>query len=99
MQCGDKMTLIRATAHAQQTNTINNPKNEKLAWGCSYFIIEENNAYFISRLKLNTRIYQKNKEPEYFQNGTLKKYSEYIQLDMEGIKTLSLMGMGYTLHY
>ncbi|MDZ5608098.1 IS4 family transposase [Bacillus pseudomycoides] len=45
--------------------------------------IEECNAYFISRLKLNTRIYQKNKEPEYFQNGTIKKHSEYIQLDME----------------
>ncbi|BAR87026.1 transposase (plasmid) [Bacillus thuringiensis serovar tolworthi] len=46
-------------------------------------IIEECNAYFISRLKLNTRIYQKNEEPEYFQNGTIKKHSEYIQLDME----------------
>ncbi|MGW5951703.1 IS4 family transposase [Bacillus mycoides] len=45
--------------------------------------ISECNAYFISRLKLNTRIYQKNKEPEYFQNGTIKKQSEYIQLDME----------------
>ncbi|HDR8156278.1 TPA: IS4 family transposase [Bacillus cereus] len=46
-------------------------------------VIEEHNAYFISRLKLNTRMYQKNKEPEYFQNGTIKKHSEYIQLDME----------------
>ncbi|MED1407447.1 IS4 family transposase, partial [Bacillus mycoides] len=45
--------------------------------------IDECGAYFISRLKLNTRIYQKNSEPEYFQNGTLKKHSEYIQLDME----------------
>ncbi|MGS5012958.1 IS4 family transposase [Bacillus cereus] len=45
--------------------------------------ISECGAYFISRLKLNTRIYQKNKEPEYFQNGTIKKHSEYIQLDME----------------
>ncbi|GMR63821.1 IS4 family transposase [Bacillus cereus] len=45
--------------------------------------IDECGAYFISRLKLNTRIYQKNREPEYFQNGTIKKQSEYIQLDME----------------
>ncbi|MET7021456.1 IS4 family transposase [Bacillus mycoides] len=45
--------------------------------------IEECNTYFISRLKLNTRIYQKNNELEYFQNGTIKKHSEYIQLDME----------------
>ncbi|WP_002151041.1 IS4 family transposase [Bacillus cereus] len=46
-------------------------------------IISECDAYFISRLKLNTRIYQKNREPEYFHNGTIKKHSEYIQLDME----------------
>ena len=39
-------------------------------------------AYYISRLKLNTRIYIKNPEPEYFNNGTLKKQTEYIQLDM-----------------
>lgn len=45
--------------------------------------IDKHGAYFISRLKLNTRIYQKNKEPEYFHNGTIKKNSEYIQLDME----------------
>ncbi|PFL30398.1 IS4 family transposase [Bacillus thuringiensis] len=45
--------------------------------------IDKCGAYFISRLKLNTRIYQKNKAPEYFQNGTIKKHSEYIQLDME----------------
>ncbi|PGV79439.1 IS4 family transposase [Bacillus thuringiensis] len=45
--------------------------------------IDKCGAYFISRLKLNTRIYQKNKAPEYFQNRTIKKHSEYIQLDME----------------
>ncbi len=45
--------------------------------------IDEHGAYFTSRLKLNTRIYQQNKDPEYFQNGTIKKHSEYIQLDME----------------
>ncbi len=42
-------------------------------------------AYYISRLKLNTRIYIKNPEPEYFKNGTLKKQTEYIQLDMAHI--------------
>ncbi|MEB8736449.1 MULTISPECIES: IS4 family transposase [Bacillus cereus group] len=45
--------------------------------------IDKCGAYFVSRLKLNTRIYQKNKEPEYFHNGTIKKHSEYNQLDME----------------
>ncbi|OUA09070.1 IS4 family transposase, partial [Bacillus thuringiensis] len=44
--------------------------------------IHDKEAYYISRLKLNTRIYIKNSEPEYFNNGTLKKQTEYIQLDM-----------------
>ncbi|WP_431028135.1 IS4 family transposase [Lysinibacillus sp. LZ02] len=44
--------------------------------------IHDKEAYYISRLKLNTRIYIKNPEPEYFKNGTLKKQTEYIQLDM-----------------
>ena len=34
--------------------------------------IHDKKAYYISRLKLNTRIYIKNPEPEYFNNGTLK---------------------------
>ncbi len=32
--------------------------------------IHDKKAYYISRLKLNTRIYIKNPEPEYFKNGT-----------------------------
>lgn len=44
--------------------------------------IHDKKAYYISRLKLNTRIYIKNPEPKYFNNGTLKKKTEYIQLDM-----------------
>ncbi|NRR18744.1 IS4 family transposase [Bacillus pacificus] len=44
--------------------------------------IHDREAYYISRLKLNTRIYIKNPEPEYFNNGMLKKQTEYIQLDM-----------------
>ncbi|ASL62446.1 IS4 family transposase [Bacillus cereus] len=44
--------------------------------------IHDRKAYYISRLKLNTRIYIKNPEPEYFNNGALKKQTEYIQLDM-----------------
>jgi hypothetical protein len=47
--------------------------------------IHDKEAYYISRLKLNTRIYIKNLEPEYFKNGTLKKQTEYIQLDMEQV--------------
>ena len=44
--------------------------------------IHEKKAYYISRLKLNTRIYIKNPAPETFKNGALKKHTEYIQLDM-----------------
>ena len=49
--------------------------------------IHEKEAYYISRLKLNTRIYIKNPEPEYFKNGTMKKQTEYIQLDMAQMMT------------
>lgn len=47
--------------------------------------IHEKEAYYISRLKLNTRVYQKNENPEYFRDGTLKKKSEYLPLSMEDI--------------
>lgn len=45
--------------------------------------IHENEAYYISRLKLNSRIYHKNDNPGYFRNGTVKKGTLYTQLDME----------------
>ncbi|PFA02677.1 IS4 family transposase, partial [Bacillus cereus] len=35
------------------------------------------------RIKSNTRIYQKNPNPDYFQDGRIKKGTEYIQIDME----------------
>ncbi|MDQ0201240.1 hypothetical protein J2S10_004446 [Neobacillus ginsengisoli] len=47
--------------------------------------MDENEAYYISRLKLNTRIFLKNPEPEYFKNGTVKKQTEYILLDLEEV--------------
>ncbi|MED2838030.1 IS4 family transposase [Bacillus wiedmannii] len=45
--------------------------------------IHDKGAYYISRLKLNSRIYCKNDNPDYFRNGTVKKGTIYIQLDME----------------
>ncbi|PEP49913.1 IS4 family transposase, partial [Bacillus pseudomycoides] len=45
--------------------------------------IQDNKAYYISRIKSNTRIYQKNPTPDYFQDGRIKKGTEYIQIDME----------------
>lgn len=45
--------------------------------------MNEEGAYYVSRLKVNTRIYRKKEEPEYFQTGTVKKGSIHIQFDME----------------
>ncbi|MED0827291.1 IS4-like element ISBce8 family transposase [Bacillus pacificus] len=45
--------------------------------------IQDKKAYYISRIKSNTRIYQKNPKPDYFQDGRIKKGTEYIQIDME----------------
>ncbi|PEZ37234.1 IS4 family transposase [Bacillus thuringiensis] len=47
--------------------------------------IQDQKAYYTSRIKSNTRIYQKNPNPDYFQDGRIKKGTEYIQIDMEGL--------------
>lgn len=57
----------------------------------------EQGAYYISRLKVNTRIYQKNEHPETFKNGVLKKSTEYIQLDMEEIMEKLQPGQTYEI--
>lgn len=57
--------------------------------------IHDKGAYYVSRLKLNSRIYRKNDEPGYFQNGTVKKGTLYIQLDME--EPMNQLSPGQTL--
>ncbi|MBJ8056324.1 transposase, partial [Bacillus cereus] len=47
--------------------------------------IHDSKAYYISRIKSNTRIYQKNPNPDYFRGGRIKKSTQYIQLDMENL--------------
>jgi hypothetical protein len=47
--------------------------------------MDQRGVSYVSRLKLNNRIYQKNSEPEYFQDGTIKKQTEYLPLGLEGI--------------
>ncbi|WJE55565.1 IS4 family transposase (plasmid) [Bacillus cereus] len=47
--------------------------------------IQDKKAYYISRIKSNTRIYQKNPNPNYFKDGRIKKSTEYIQIDMEDL--------------
>ncbi|VXC85813.1 transposase (fragment) [Bacillus mycoides] len=47
--------------------------------------MDQRGTYYISRLKLNTNVYVKNPNPEYFKNGAIKKQSEYIQVDIKQI--------------
>ncbi len=47
--------------------------------------MDQRGVSYVSRLKLNNRIYQKNPEPNYFQDGSLKKQTEYLPLDLEEI--------------
>nr|WP_242071503.1 MULTISPECIES: hypothetical protein [Bacillus cereus group] len=34
--------------------------------------MDQRGTYYISRLKLNTNVYVKNPDPEYFKNGSIK---------------------------
>ena len=42
-------------------------------------------VFYVSRLKLNNRVYVKNESPEFFRNGTVKKQSLYVLLNLEDI--------------
>ncbi|PRT20013.1 MULTISPECIES: IS4 family transposase [Bacillus cereus group] len=59
--------------------------------------IHDNKAYYISRIKSNTRIYQKNPNPDYFQDGRIKKSTQYIQLDMENLMNSLHSGQTYEI--
>ncbi|PKJ55677.1 IS4 family transposase [Bacillus sp. SN10] len=59
--------------------------------------IQDKKAYYISRIKSNTRIYQKNCKPDYFQVGRIKKGTEYIQLDMEVLMSSLQPGQTYEI--
>ncbi|QGV10268.1 IS4 family transposase (plasmid) [Bacillus cereus] len=59
--------------------------------------IQDKKAYYISRIKSNTRIYQKNPTPDYYQNGKLKKKTEYKQIDMEALMISLQPGQTYEI--
>ncbi|HDR8171172.1 TPA: IS4 family transposase [Bacillus thuringiensis] len=59
--------------------------------------IQDKKAYYISRIKSNTRIYQKNLTPDYFQDGKIKKGTEYIQIDMEALMNSLQPGQTYEI--
>ncbi|QWH64285.1 IS4 family transposase (plasmid) [Bacillus mycoides] len=65
-----------------------------------YFSLEDldqRGVYYISRLKLNHTVYMKNPSPEYFRNGTVKKQSQYIQVDLEHIMNTLKPGQKYEI--
>jgi hypothetical protein len=47
--------------------------------------IDQQGAFYVSRLKRNSRIYTKNPEPEFHADGRIKKASEYLPVDVEKI--------------
>ncbi len=59
--------------------------------------IHEKGAYYISRLKVNTRVYIENEAPEYYLNGKVKKGSLYTRIDMEEIMNQLQPGETYEI--
>ncbi|MGX7632515.1 IS4 family transposase [Bacillus thuringiensis] len=47
--------------------------------------MDQRGVFYVSRLKLNNRVYVKNESPEFFRDGTVKKQSLYALLDLEHI--------------
>ena len=48
-------------------------------------IMQNSGAFYVSRFKLNVRVYKKNPHPEYFQTGTVRKDSLYQEVELETI--------------
>ncbi|EOP01211.1 IS605 OrfB family transposase [Bacillus cereus BAG2O-1] len=47
--------------------------------------MDQRGVFYVSRLKLNNRVYVKNDYPEFFRDGTVKKQSLYVLLNLEDI--------------
>ncbi|MBJ8078370.1 IS4 family transposase [Bacillus cereus group sp. N12] len=47
--------------------------------------MDQRGVFYVSRLKLNNRVYVKNESPEFFRDGTVKKQSLYVLLNLEDI--------------
>ncbi len=45
--------------------------------------MDQRGVFYVSRLRLNNRVYVKNELPEFFWNGTVKKQSLYVLLSLE----------------
>ncbi|MGG0260722.1 IS4-like element IS231O family transposase [Bacillus mycoides] len=57
--------------------------------------MDQRGTYYISRLKLNTNVYVKNPNPEYFKNGDIKKQTEYMKVNLEMMVGRLLPGETY----
>ncbi len=66
-------------------------KNDLCIRDLGYFCLDDfeemegRGAFYVSRLKLNIRVYEKNEEMEQFKDGKVKKQSLYKEIDMEDI--------------
>ncbi|OFD87396.1 IS4 family transposase [Bacillus mycoides] len=47
--------------------------------------IQQKGAYYLSRLKMNTKLFQKNEHVLTFKNGSIKKKYQYTMIDLEAI--------------
>ncbi|WP_332696315.1 hypothetical protein [Halalkalibacter lacteus] len=47
--------------------------------------MERRGAFYVSRLKLNIRVYENNEEMESFKDGKVKKQSLYKEIDLEDV--------------
>ncbi|MGG0446205.1 IS4 family transposase [Bacillus mycoides] len=47
--------------------------------------IQQKGAYYLSRLKMNTKLFQKNEKVPIFKNGASKKKYQYTMIDLEAI--------------
>lgn len=57
--------------------------------------LDKSGTSFISKVKSNTSLYMKNPNPEKYKVRTIKKYSEYIKIDI--IKLINPLAEGETI--
>ncbi|WP_257154710.1 IS4 family transposase [Bacillus cereus] len=57
--------------------------------------MDQRGSYFVSRLKLNTNVYMKNPTPAFFCNGTIKKQTEYVKINLQMMMERLLPGETY----
>ncbi len=54
--------------------------------------MEQQGAFYLSRLKINVRVYEKNEAIKHFKNGKVKKESLFTEIDLESIMNQMKLG-------